>query len=137
MSDYRNLLVEMAEILGSGKQPLGYAMRTRIERALFITAKSIANSHLNQNISSFSLRAKETVGCLAKGKSGLKASRDVVLQAFELRADLSRLTSSDPYVVHDDRGEAIPGRRHAIAMFAKRLKRYSDELAAFLKREAQ
>ena len=136
MNDYQHLLVEMAEALGSGKQPLGYAMRTRIERALFITAKTIANLHLSQDISSFSLPARDRIDCITKGKSGPEGSRTLVLQAFELQAALSRLTSSDPYVAYDDRGEAIPGRKQAIAMFAKRLKRYSDELAALPKQKA-
>lgn len=136
MNDYCDLLGEMAKVLSGGKQPLDYAICTRIERALFITAKTIASTRMNVNISSFTFRARESVEHFTKGKPDLMDSRELVFLAFELRAALSRLTSSDPYIRHDEPDEAIHGRKHAIAMFAKRLRRYSDDLAALLKTEA-
>jgi hypothetical protein len=130
--DYRLILIDAAAALECGRERLGYAMRTQIERALFITARTFAESHWGLHLSSFSLSARERIDGLGSKKTGYDESRKLVLQAFELRAALSRLTSSDPYVAHDDFGEAIPGRQQATAIFAKRLRRYAEGLATFI-----
>lgn len=135
MIDYLYGLTEMAEALISRPQSLDYPTRTRIERGLFITAKHIAQSYLGQNISSLSLQARDRIDRSAKGTSASEEIRELVLQAFELQAALSRLTSSDPYVAYDHLDEAIPGRKQAIAMFARRVKRYSAQSAALLARK--
>ncbi len=130
MTDYLYGLTEMAEALSSRPHSLDYLMRTRIERGLFITTKHIAKSCLGQDISGFSLQARERIDCIAKGTSASEEIKELVLQAFELQAALSRLTSSDPYVAYESLDEAIPGRKQAIVMFARRLKRYSVQLVA-------
>lgn len=132
MSSYPSMLGQTAELLAADVGALNFALRTRIERGLFLTAKEIAGGFMKQEVSSLCHAGREQIERAAEGHPVPKEVLQVVLLAFELQAILAKLTSTDPYVACDALGEAVPGRNRAVLSFARSLARYAEQSARLM-----
>lgn len=122
------LLAEASALEGETKG-IDYRTRVAVERAIFRTAKAIANRHFLLNLSGFSLSSRMDFMEAARANRSQIDARFCLDLAFELTAALASLASGDAYVRKELILEAVPGRLSAISLFSRKLRRYADEVA--------